>query len=234
MRQRAERRHDIRIAEGTVQLRREEIRTERDSLAVRTIRRDEQRHLLHEHRVQRRSEEKRIQHHVSRHVIRTLAIQIHGKGKRRTETRLRERLGIKMTAEQIEINLRIPLPKVHYAVKRQRQMRVIDSELTLVSPRLQFTVYMQVVIGVVIIRELTHMGFHIAVEGTFVNPSFGRQIERHRLQRRHIQHLPEAEILTYHAGVISQVFESRIRAEGTVGRDHTQGSAESTVEREVM
>ena len=124
-----------------------------------------------------------------------------------------------MTAPQVEVHLRILLPQVHNAVKRHIQMRVRYRELAFIPPRLQFAVYMQVGVGVVLISEFPHVRFHVPGERTVIDLALGRQVQRYGLQLGKIEHASQAEVLSYHPCVIGHMRESRIRVESTVRRD---------------
>ena len=230
-----ESRHYVRIAEDAVQLNIQIIGAKSDRLAVRCVSRDKERHLLHQRRVALGSQEKRIQHHVTGHFVHPLAVHIHRQRERGAQRVLcRERRRVEMAATEIEIHLRITLAQVDHAVKRHFQMRVVDCELTLVSPRLQRAIDTQIRIGVVIIRDLPRMRLHLAGEHPFVNLSFGGHIQRHLRQFGHIQHLTQPEIPSHHACVILHVFEKRIGAERAIRRNGSEGCTESAVESQIM
>ena len=92
-----------------------------------------------------------------------------------------------MTAEEVEIDLRILLMEINHTIERQIQMRIIDRETTLIAIGVIATVDLQVRVGVVIIGELAHMGFDVTGEHPLLKLPFGRHIKRDCGQLRRIE-----------------------------------------------
>ena len=78
-----------------------------------------------------------------------------------------------MLAEEVEIDLRIHVMQVHYAVKRRVQMRVVDSCPAFISFGCIRAVQVQIRVGVAVIGEFPYVRFHVTAHLTVIYFSFG-------------------------------------------------------------
>ena len=124
-----------------------------------------------------------------------------------------------MPAEQVEINLGILIMQIHHTVKRQIQMRIMNSEPSVVMFRRVIAPDIQIVVGVVVIRQFAHMGIHLAAYHTVLYLSLGRDIQRERTHLRMIEHTTQTEITAYDTRIVRHVLEGRVAEERTIRRD---------------
>ena len=231
-------RPDVLVAERSVQFRRYVIRTEGDHLLFVSLGRGKEHDLTGKQGVAGRSDEERVDNHVSAQVIGFGSVHVNRHVEACPETRSGRLQSqgscIEMPAEKVEIDFGIDVVGVNEPVERDIQMGVVDVKASVISMRGVTSVDMDVVEGIAVIGQFPHVCNSVSAELPFVNLSLGGSVECGGAEFVLCEQVAQPELSALDTCIVVDMLKERVGAEGAVSGDGSEFRAEGAVESKVM